>query len=143
MKKRLLSFLAIIALTTSCITTRVTTVPNSSTISSVEKDRIQILGNAEGNSGGAKVWLLFIPLGWAKDSWCEGRAYKKALKTYPNADGLLDQTENYHKTVVPLVVVTPVVKKVKITGTAYHIRTDAELEEYLKTKNNKSEIKSE
>ena len=119
---------------TSCVTNRVTNIPNSTTISSLEKDRIQILGQAEGNSAGAKVWLLFIPIGWAKDSWCEGRAYKKALKYYPNTNGLLEQIQTYHKTRVPLVVVTPIVKNVKLTGTAYHVRTDAELEEYLKTK---------
>jgi len=115
-------------------TNRVTNIPNNTSIS-IDKDRLQILGKADGSSGGSRVWLLFIPLGWAKDSWVEGRAYKKALKDYPNADGLLDQIQNYHKTSVPLIVVTPVVKVVKVTGTAYHIRTDAELAEYLKTKN--------
>ncbi|MDR0803355.1 hypothetical protein [Fluviicola sp.] len=134
MKKMLLSFVVIATLTASCVTNRVITIPNSSTISNLEKDRIEVLGKTEGKSGGGRVWLLFIPIGWAKDSWCEGRAYKKALKSYSNADGLLEQTETYHKTVIPLIVVTPVVKKVKITGIAYHIRTDEELEEYLKTK---------
>lgn len=77
---------------------------------------------------------MFIPLGWAKDSWVVGRAYKKALKSYPNTDGILDQTQTYHKTTVPLVVLTPQVKKAKLTGVAYHIRTDAELQEFLKKK---------
>ena len=134
MKIKLLSLATIIALTTSCITNRVTNVPNQTTVASVDKDRLQILGQADGSSGGTRVWLLFIPLGWAKDSWVEGRAYKKAIKDYPNADGLLDQVQTYHKTTIPLIVVTPQVKVVKVKGTAYHLRTDAELAEYLKTK---------
>ena len=134
MKIKFLSFAAIIALTTSCVTNRVTNIPNNTSASSVDKDRLQILGKAEGHSGGTRVWVLFVPVGWAKDSWVKGRAYKKALRDYSNADGLLDQVETYHKTTIPLIVVTPQVKAVKVTGTAYHIRTDAELEEYLKNK---------
>ncbi len=134
MKVKLITVVTIITLTTSCVTNRVTNIPNSSTISSIGEDRIEILGKAEGNSGGGRVWVLFIPLGWANDSWIEGRAYKKAIKNYPNADGLIDQTQTYLKTTVPLVVVTPQIKKVKVTGTAYHIRTDVELEEYRKNK---------
>ena len=134
MKTQILSILTVIALTTSCVTNLVTHVPNTTTISNIDKDRIQILGNAQGNSIGAKVWILFIPLGWAKDSWCKGRAYKKALNSLPNADGLIDQTQTYHKTSIPLVAVTPIVKKVKVSGTAYHLRTDEELEAYLKMK---------
>ncbi len=134
MKIKFLSFATIIALTTSCVTNRVTNIPNNTTVSSVDKDRLQILGQADGSSGGTRVWLLFIPLGWAKDSWVEGRAYKKALKDYPNADGLLDQVKTYHKTTIPLIVVTPQVKVAKVKGTAYHIRTDLELESYLKNK---------
>jgi hypothetical protein len=134
MKIKFLSFATIIALTTSCVTNRVTSIPNNTTVSSVDKDRLQILGQADGSSGGTRVWLLFIPLGWAKDSWVEGRAYKKALKDYPNADGLLDQVKTYHKTTIPLIVVTPQVKVAKVKGTAYHIRTDLELESYLKNK---------
>ncbi|WP_317897087.1 hypothetical protein [Aurantibacillus circumpalustris] len=124
----------VIVLTNSCITNRVTNVPNTTTISSNEKDRLQILGKAEGSSVGARVWILFIPLGWAGDNWVKGRAYKKALKFYPNADGLIDQVQTYHKTSVPLIVVTPQVKFAKVKGTAYHIRTDAELDDYLKNK---------
>ncbi len=134
MKIKLLSFVTIILSTSSCITNRVKNIPNQTTVASVDKDRLQILGLAEGSSGGTRVWLLFIPLGWAKDSWVEGRAYKKAIKDYPNADGLLDQVQTYHKTTIPLIVITPQVKVVKVKGTAYHLRTDAELAEYLKTK---------
>ncbi len=107
---------------------------NNSTISSIEKDRVEILGKAEGTSVGARLWVLFIPLGWAQNNWVEGRAYKKALNFYPNADGLINQTQTYHKTSIPLVVVTPQVKKVKLTGTAYHIRTDQELKVYRANK---------
>lgn len=123
----------------SCVTTRLTNVPNSSTISSLDKDRIEILGPAIGNAGGGRVWILFIPIGWGRDSWCESTAYKNALKSYPNADGIIEQTQSYHRVRVPLLVITPVVKKVEVRGTAYHIRTDAELEEYLKTKAQKSQ----
>lgn len=137
MKVKLIRLTIIISLTTSCITNRVTNIPNSSTISSVEQDRIQILGKATGNSGGGRVWVLFIPIGWAKDTWVEGRAYKNAIRNYPNADGLIDQTQTYHKTTIPLIVITPQIKTVNVTGTAYHIRTDVELQEYLKSKNNK------
>ncbi len=128
----LVSFILI--LTTSCVTNRLTNIPNNTTVSSVDNDRIQILGKVEGKSAGVRVWLIFIPLGWAKDSWIEGRSYKKALRVYSNADGLLDQIQKYHKTRVPLFVLTPVVKVVKVTGTAYHIRTDEELDEHLKNK---------
>lgn len=134
MKIKLLSLVTIIVLMTSCVTNRVTNIPNQTTVANVDKDRLQILGQADGSSGGTRVWLLFIPLGWAKDSWVEGRAYKNATKDYPNADGLLDQVQTYHKTTIPLIVVTPQVKVVKVKGIAYHIRTDAELAEYLKTK---------
>ena len=131
---KIISFATLIALTTSCVTNRVTNIPNNTSASSVDKDRLEILGKAEGHSAGVRVWVLFIPLGWAKDGWVKGRAYKKALRDYPNADGLLDQVESYHKTTVPLIAITPTVKAVKTTGTAYHIRTDAELAEYLKNK---------
>lgn len=124
----------IIALNSSCVTTRLTNIPNSSTIFALEKDRIEILGPAKGSSFGARMWLLFIPIGWGQDSRCESQAYKNALKSYSNADGLIDQTTNYHRTRVPLLIVTPVYKQVTVTGTAYHIRTDKELEEYLRTK---------
>ncbi len=134
MKKTIITIAAITTLMTSCITNRVTNIPNNTSVASVDKDRVQILGQADGSSGGTRVWVLFIPLGWAKDSWVEGRAYKKALKDYPNADGLLDQVQTYHKTTIPLIVVTPHVKVAKVKGTAYHLRTDAELAEYLKTK---------
>jgi hypothetical protein len=136
MKVKLIILLAIITFTTSCVTNRITNIPNMSTISNFEKDRIEILGKAEGSCGGGRVWVLFIPIGWAADNWLEGKAYKNALKNYPNADGLIDQIQTYHKTSVPLFVITPQVKLVKVTGTAYHIRNDAELQEYLKTKNN-------
>ena len=63
MKKPIITLLATTTLVTSCITNRLTNIPNNSTVSSVDKDRIQILGKAEGNSGGGKVWVLFIPLG--------------------------------------------------------------------------------
>lgn len=134
MKTKTISFLAIMFLTASCITNRVTSIPNQSTVALIEKDRLEILGQAQGSSGGGRVWVLFIPLGWAMDSWIEGRAYKKALKVYPRTDGLLDQVQTYHKTTIPFILVTPQVKVVKVKGTAYHIRTDAELEEYLKNK---------
>ena len=134
MKKILIVIIAAIMLVTSCVTTRVTNIPNNSTISSIDKNRIEILGKASASSVGGRLWILFIPLGWAKDSWIEGQAYKKALKKYPNADGLIDQIQNYNKTTVPLIVVTPQVKTIKITGTAYHIRTDKELKEYRKNK---------
>lgn|SRR5690554_3256281 len=133
-KTNLLLLLVITLLTTSCVTNRVTNVPNNTTIANVDKDRLQILGRVEGDSKGVRVWVLFIPLGWANDNWVEGRAYKKALRKYPNADGLIDQVQTYHRTTVPLVVVTPQVKVVNVTGVAYHIRTDEELEEYLKEK---------
>ena len=130
MKVKMITVATIILMTTSCVTSRVTNIPNNTTISSIEKDRIEILGKAEANSGGGRVWVLFIPLGWANDNWIEGRAYKKAIKDYPNTDGLIDQIQTYNKTTIPLIIVTPQVKTVKLTGTAYHIRTDAELEVY-------------
>lgn len=131
---RLIAISLILMLTVSCVTTRETNVPNSSTISNLEKDRIEVLGHVEGNSGGGRMWVLFIPLGWARDSWIEDRAYEKAMEKYTNADGLMEQKQTYHKTSVPLIVLTPQVKKVKVTGVAYHIRTDEELEAYLKNR---------
>lgn len=127
-------FVLVLITLTSCVTNIVKNVPNPTTIADIDKDRLEILGPAVGNAGGGRVWLLFIPIGWAKEDWMRGRAYKNALKDYPNANGLIDQIETFHKTSIPLVVVTPQVKKMKITGTAYHIRNDAELAEYLKTK---------
>ncbi|MBS1641572.1 MAG: hypothetical protein JSR11_03755 [Bacteroidetes bacterium] len=137
MNTKFLTFTMLFAWMTSCVTNRVTNVPNPTTIATIEKDRLQILGPVEGNSGGGRVWLLFIPIGWAKDSWIEGRAYKNALKDFPNADGIIDQVQTYHKTTIPLVIVTPQAKAVKVKGTAYHLRNDAELQEYLKTKEQK------
>ena len=134
--KKTIVVLLVATLTTSCVTTNMVKVPNSSTISSLDDDRIEILGAAKGSAGGARVWVLFIPIGWARDSWCEKAAYKNALKDYPNVDGLIDQTTSYHRTRVPLLFLTPVVKTMTVKGTAYHIRTDQELEEYQKTKNN-------
>lgn len=118
----------------SCVTSKITNVPNTTQIENFEKDRVEILGNVEGKSVGIRVWVLFIPLGWAKNSWVEGHAYKKSLKVYPQADGIIDQVKTFNKTTIPLVVITPQVKIAKVKGTAYHIRTDIELENYLKSK---------
>lgn len=105
----------------------------------LDKDRIEILGEAEGNAGGARLWLLFIPFGWASDKWLKSRAMKNALKSYPNTDGLLDATLDYYRVRVPLVLVTVVTKDVKVKGVAYHIRTDEEYEEFKKMKESQGE----
>lgn len=120
-------FLLTFIILTSCVTSKLTEVPNTTT-ASIDKDRIEILGKVEANSIGVRCWVTFIPLGWCRTSWVESRALKKALKKYPNADGLLDQTSHYHKTTIPLVVLTPQWKRSKVTGVAYHIRTDEEME---------------
>jgi|SRR5690554_85359 len=126
--KKLLFILSIIILSfSSCVTNQLTQIPNSTTISSIPKDRIEILGETEGNSVGVRVWLTFIPVGWANTDWVKSRSYKKALKKYPNAHGLIDQSQNYHKTTVPLIVVTPQVKRMKTTGVAYRIKTEEEM----------------
>lgn len=124
-----------LSILSSCVTLNVTPIPNSTTLSILDKDRIEILGEAVGNAGGGRLWLLFIPFGWARDNWLKSRAMKNALKSYPNADGLMDATLDYHKVRVPLVLVTVVTKDVKVKGVAYHIRTDEEYEAYLKEKN--------
>lgn len=130
--KNIIVFAVLAVFMTSCVTTNVTDIPNTTTIFNVERDRVQILGEVEGKAKGARVWLLFIPIGWAKDSWVKGKAYQRALKIYPNADGIIDKVQTYQKITVPLIAITPQVKAVTLKGTAYHLRTDAELEEYLK-----------
>jgi hypothetical protein len=129
--KNTLFILSLIVLT-SCVTNKLTEIPNNSTFSSLDEDRIEILGNVEANSAGVRVWVTFIPIGWCRTSWVETRALKKAMNKYPNADGLIDQKRHYHKTTVPLIVLTPQVKRSKVTGVAYHIRTDEEMEELKK-----------
>jgi len=138
--KKITIFLLIVLSLSSCVTTKFWDIPNNSTISTLEKDRIEILGQTEGSADGGRVWILFIPIGWGKNSWVESTAYERALKTYPNTDGLINQTKTYRRTSVPLIVITPVVKKATVKGTAYHIRSDAELDEYLKAKENPESI---
>jgi|688.fasta_scaffold88709_5 hypothetical protein len=111
----------------SCVTTRITNVQNPSSVSSLNSEKIEILGHVEGTSPGARLWVTFIPLGWGRDSWCESRAYKKALKKYPNADGIMDQVLTYYRMRIPLVVLTPVYKSVTLKGVAYRLKTDEEM----------------
>ena len=133
MKKVIILLVFAIALG-SCITNKITNIPDSRSIENIDKDRIEILGHVEVKSAGFRTWILFVPVGWCNAEWIEKRALKKALKEYPGTEGLLNQTQYYDRVRVPLVVITPVSKKITITGQAYRIRTDAELKEYLKNK---------
>ncbi|MBO5828481.1 MAG: hypothetical protein U0L67_06475 [Paludibacteraceae bacterium] len=137
--KKILCFILSLSILTSCVTLDVNPIPNSTSLMMLDKDRIEILGEAEGNAGGARLWLLFIPFGWARDKWLKSRATKNALKSYPNADGLLDATLDYHRVRVPLVFLTVVTKDVKVKGVAYHIRTDEEYKEFKKKKESENE----
>lgn len=130
MKKVLIKltvFFSVIIVLFSCVTSRITNVPNPSSISSLNSEKIEILGHVEGISPGARLWVTFIPIGWGRDSWCESRAYKKALKKFPNADGIMDQVITYYRMRIPLIVLTPVYKSVTLKGVAYRLKTDQEM----------------
>lgn len=45
----------------------------------------------------------------------------------PKADDLIDARYEYKKIVIPLILFTPVIKKVKAVGRGYKLKTDKEM----------------
>ncbi len=132
MRKIIVSLLAIAFLCSACVEHSVFPRPND--MISVPKENVEILGHTEGKTGGGRIWILFIPIGWGRDEVLETIAYKKALKHMPNAEGLIDKKVTYTRVRVPLVLVTYVGKAIKIEGTAFRIKTNTDYQQEITNK---------
>lgn len=125
--KNIISIIICIFILSSCVTSETSLVPRQKA-TVTDRDSYTVLGKVSSTSVSNKVWLLFIPLGGSSDQGLYNRAYKKALKQYKGADGIMSEQADYKRVAVPLVVLTYVYKQVNVTGVAYHIKTDIELQ---------------
>ena len=99
-----------------------------------ERSSYTILGETSAVSFAPKLWILFIPFGGSSDQGLYDRAYKKSLREFKGANGLMSEQIEYKKVKLPLLVVTFVYKQVKVTGVAYHIKNDVDRKNDLQIK---------
>jgi len=114
---------------TSCSSTRSTMNSQDTKLSELQREDYEVLEQVEGKAQSTKVWFLFIPFGGKKDKKLENKAYNRATTKVEEADGLLNARYEHKKLVIPLIVVTPVIKRVKVVGRAYKLKTDQELKQ--------------
>ena len=126
MKKLIYLILVIPLLFGSCVTSKGRMVAHAQVLPS-ERSSYTILGETSAVSFAPKLWILFIPFGGSSDQGLYDRAYKKSLREFKGANGLMSEQIEYKKVKLPLLVVTFVYKQVKVTGVAYHIKNDVEL----------------
>ena len=74
-----------------------------------------------------KIWFLFIPIGGKSFEKLEKKAYNEAVEQLENADGLIEARYEHKKIVIPLIIVTPVIKRTKAVGRGYRLKEDKEL----------------
>lgn len=98
-----------------------------SQLSELKREDYVVLNKVEGEAKSTKVWFLFIPFGGKKDAKLENKAYNRATAKVQHADGLLNTRYEHKKIVIPLILFTPVIKKVKAVGRAYKLKTDREM----------------
>jgi len=118
---------ATVFLLTSCSSTKSTMSSQNSRLSELKREDYTVLNQVEGEAKSTKLWFLFIPFGGKNQKKMESKAYNRAVSKLHKADGLIDARYEYKKIVIPLIVVTPVIKKVKAIGRGYKLKTDKEM----------------
>jgi len=110
----------------SCSSTRSNIVSQETQLAAFDRDDYELLPQVEGKASSTKIWFLFIPIGGKNDKKLEQKAYNKAVEQIKEADGLLDTRYEHKKLVIPLIVVTPVIKRTKAVGRGYRLKSDEE-----------------
>lgn len=118
---------ASVFLLTSCSSTKSTMNSQDSRLAEMNREDYTVLNQVEGEAKSTKLWFLFIPFGGKNQKKMESKAYNRAVSKLQKADGLIDARYEYKKIVIPLIVVTPVIKKVKAIGRGYRLKTDREM----------------
>ena len=118
----LLSFLLV-----SCSTSKSTINPKNVELNKLNRNDYNLLQTTEGSAYSTRIWLLFIPLGGRSDERLFQIAYNNGVENLmQDADGIVEPRYEYRKTVIPLILINYVGKRVKVKGKAYRLKTDSE-----------------
>ena len=111
----------------SCSSTRSSIATQDTQLAAFDREDYSLLPQVEGKASSTRIWFLFIPIGGKSDEKMERKAYRKAVEMIDNADGLLETRYEHKKIVIPLIVVTPVIKRTKAVGRGYRLKSDEEI----------------
>lgn len=136
MKKQsrfLLLMLSAILLMTSCVTSK-DSLKNEQKTSFTEpppdRNAYSVLNRVEAKASSFRIWVLFIPIGGISDRGLYDIAYKKAVE---GTDGILLPHYTFKRVRIPLLIVTPVFKTVKVEGSSFRLKKDEEYRQENKT----------
>lgn len=90
------------------------------------RDDYTLLDPVTGTDKSFNAWILFIRVAGASDSKMYRRAYDRAVKQLPSADGILTPRTQYRKVPIPLILLNFSWKKVEVTGRGYRLKSDEE-----------------
>jgi len=104
-----------------------TVIDNQNTrLAEFTREDYSLLDPVTGTDESFNAWILFIRVAGTRDSKMYARAYNRAVKQLPNADGILTPRAQYRKVPVPLILLNFSWKKVEVTGRGYRLKSDAE-----------------
>lgn len=130
MKKGILylaTSVSLILLLSSCSTSRELQGAEEMSIAKIDRNEYVLLDRVESKASSTRVWFLFIPFGGKSPEVLKEKAYHRALKELPYADGIIDPSYNYKKFSVPLILLNFNFRKVEMTGRPYRLKTEEEL----------------
>ena len=127
--KKLIYLIVTILLFASCVTSRGNYKTTPEIVRTIDRSDYAINGDVVAKITAPKVWILFIPIGGCSDQGLYNMTYKRAVKKYKNTTGLLNERSQYKKVTIPLILFTFVFKKIEVSGSSYHIKSDSELTE--------------
>lgn len=106
---------------------RTVTIDNQATrLAEFTRDDYTLLEPVTGVDKTFNAWILFIRVAGARDSKMYTRAYNRAVKQLPSADGILTPRVEYRKIPIPLILLNFSWKEVKVTGRGYRLKSDQE-----------------
>jgi hypothetical protein len=123
-----LAFAAVITLT-SCGTSRASMNTQNVQVEKLQRGDYSLLNKTVDVTVKKNTfWVLFLPFGMQSEERLKQRAYTKAVKSVTGASGILNPKYDYNKWSIPLIVFTFTHKTLNVTGEAFRMRSDAELE---------------